>query len=506
MARARTTAKISVLTLDRAPMPAATVAAFSPVDLSAFEEPAAPTRLWDLHPSLHCSIIGTCLTNAELRQILRKAGVSNADRLSDHGLHHEAVSLCSKRNAASKLVHKALDRKHRCTINQFNRAKSKDEVHALWRGFLEKGEIPGSYWAVLTHAHSDNELIQTVFADVHMLSHLVGAANRADIRRLRELEQENAGIQEKVQQQQARLRDAIVERDETIQGLRASLADALTSNGKGTECGDSAGDTTAEVIAYLKNKLERQAERTRRLEARLEAMTSELAPNRGKNVRNRAAGSWSCRQSWRPPKPVFSPACPTGEIATGENDLCGRAVLYVGGRSEHGACAKKAGLERGADFLHHDGGVEDNSYSLTALVARADAVFFSSRLYQSWRRYGCETHLQAIGQEVLPAKKLRADQFCRGAPAPEIAGCLPMHARTKLIADLAPPYVSPVMRRSGLCQDRRGKPLKRKLSSSRLPASVSAANSQSLRNPARRTWSKDWRMRSMLRSTAEPPR
>ncbi len=356
-------------------MPAATVAAFSPVDLSAFEEPAAPTRLWDLHPSLHCSIIGTCLTNAELRQILRKAGVSNADRLSDHGLHHEAVSLCSKRNAASKLVHKALDRKHRCTINQFNRAKSKDEVHALWRGFLEKGEIPGSYWAVLTHAHSDNELIQTVFADVHMLSHLVGAANRADIRRLRELEQENAGIQEKVQQQQARLRDAIVERDETIQGLRASLADALTSNGKGTECGDSAGDTTAEVIAYLKNKLERQAERTRRLEARLEAMTSELAQSRKECSESRR---WilELQAELEAAEACLSPACPTGEIATGENDLCGRAVLYVGGRSNHIPQLRKLAEERGADFLHHDGGVEDNSYSLTALVARADAVLF----------------------------------------------------------------------------------------------------------------------------------
>ena len=40
------------------------------------------TRLWDLHPSLHCSIIGTCLTAAELRQILRKLGLSGIDKSS----------------------------------------------------------------------------------------------------------------------------------------------------------------------------------------------------------------------------------------------------------------------------------------------------------------------------------------------------------------------------------------------------------------------------------------
>jgi len=46
-----------------------------------------------------------------------------------------------------------------------------------------------------------------------MLSHLVGAANRADIRRLRQLEAENAQLEAKVARQQKDLRDAAVARD-----------------------------------------------------------------------------------------------------------------------------------------------------------------------------------------------------------------------------------------------------------------------------------------------------
>ena len=46
-----------------------------------------------------------------------------------------------------------------------------------------------------------------------MLSHLVGAANRADIRRLRQLEAENAELQAKIERQQHQLRDAIIARD-----------------------------------------------------------------------------------------------------------------------------------------------------------------------------------------------------------------------------------------------------------------------------------------------------
>src|SRR5262249_56449253 len=38
------------------------------------------------------------------------------------------------------------------------------------------------------------DIVNRVFGDVHMLSHLVGAANRADIRRLRELKQDNVAL------------------------------------------------------------------------------------------------------------------------------------------------------------------------------------------------------------------------------------------------------------------------------------------------------------------------
>ena len=52
-----------------------------------------------------------------------------------------------------------------------------------------------------------------------MLSHLVGAANRADIQRLATLETERAELALKVEKQQAQLREAIVTRDVTIRRL-----------------------------------------------------------------------------------------------------------------------------------------------------------------------------------------------------------------------------------------------------------------------------------------------
>jgi septation ring formation regulator EzrA len=60
-----------------------------------------------------------------------------------------------------------------------------------------------------------------------MLSHLVGAANRADIRRLRQLEDENAELDAKVGRQQQQLRDAVVSRDATIRELRRTLEERI---------------------------------------------------------------------------------------------------------------------------------------------------------------------------------------------------------------------------------------------------------------------------------------
>jgi len=68
-------------------------------------------------------------------------------------------------------------------LRRFAKVETAAELLGLWKQALEHGEIAGPYWALLTHPVTDNRLVQEVFGDVHMLSHLVGAANRADIRR-----------------------------------------------------------------------------------------------------------------------------------------------------------------------------------------------------------------------------------------------------------------------------------------------------------------------------------
>src|SRR5215470_7399737 len=89
-------------------------------------------RIWEITGHLHCSIIGTCLTTTELRQIFIKMQLPGAHKETDHELHVRAMLVAGKRELASKLLQKALDRRHRSAIAQFNRARDAEDVRALW--------------------------------------------------------------------------------------------------------------------------------------------------------------------------------------------------------------------------------------------------------------------------------------------------------------------------------------------------------------------------------------
>src|SRR5262245_5296258 len=76
---------------------------------AAIPEPPEPKRrrIWELSGNFHCSIIGTCLTTSELRQILVKIGLPGAQQETDHQLHGRAVLLAGQKDAGSKLLQKA---------------------------------------------------------------------------------------------------------------------------------------------------------------------------------------------------------------------------------------------------------------------------------------------------------------------------------------------------------------------------------------------------------------
>lgn len=340
-----------------------------------FTPPVAKRRtaIYDMHHSVHCSIIGTCLSSAELRRLMIKLGVHGADSAGDHDLHKQGVALAGRAHGGGKLIQKALDRRHETAIKQFAAARDENALRRLWDDAVKRGDIPGAYWAVLSHPAATDAIMRQVFGDVHMLSHMIGAANRADIRRLRQLEEDNARLSAKLEAQQRQLRDGFTARDDKIRLLNEALSRAVAQ--APARMGDENDDLRAsrDALIDLDRRLSREIAHRKRLESRLESAT--LAQSRAERARQDAAQE--CEDLRRELAAVeIEINARFGQDASAAPDLGGAQVLYVGGRANQVPQFKALVERAGGAFLHHDGGIEHSMTLLPGLIGRADFTVF----------------------------------------------------------------------------------------------------------------------------------
>jgi hypothetical protein len=331
------------------------------------------SKIWDIAPTLHCSIIGTCLSAAELRQFFIKLGDADARTASDHTLHSSGVRAAGKHDLVGKLLNKALDNRHEAAIRRFAKASSATEVRALWQEAFEQGGIPGGYWAVLTHPATDRPLVEEVFGQVHMLSHMVGSSNRIDITRLRTLERELGERDDKISRQEVRLSEGSRERSELLRKV------------EGLEVEVRRQEIAARTAAELTTGALTEAALLQRLDAEkahasgLSSRVAELEDQLKKAQKFAATLNRQNDQLQREVTALEAELKMDEDDQSGvdiEHGLNGVTVLYVGGRPGLIDQLKAVAARRGGTLLSHDGGIEENLAALPGLVSRADAVFF----------------------------------------------------------------------------------------------------------------------------------
>jgi hypothetical protein len=362
------------------------------------------TRIWDLHNSLYCSIIGTCLTTAELRAILLRLDVHGAQTADDHGIHQLGVKLVSGPKAGAKHLQKALDRRHKVMLNKCAKAKDAAAVAAFWDDAAKRGDIPGAYWAVLTHPATTHELVKRVFGEVHMLSHLVGAANRADIRRLRQLEEDKAALAARIERQQRQLRDGFTARDDSIRRLTDALARSAGEHGGTVANADAKAlaDALAERDKRLSEEMARRVALARRVD-KLSADLAEASRARQSAERERDALAAELATAECQIERLMPAATPEEHKGPALN-LHELRVLYVGGRNHQVPQLKSLVEWANGRFLHHDGGVEHNATMIPGLTSRADLVVFPVDCVSHEAAIAVKRSCRLMGKRYVPLR------------------------------------------------------------------------------------------------------
>lgn len=366
-------------------------------------------KLWDLEEKYHCPVIGTCVQMEELVRFAKRFHFS-AELHDEFTLHVQAVSHSMERNEFAEALQKHLERKYAVTVKRFNAARSDEEVCSLWREFLARGEVAAPMWATLTHKHASPETRHVVYADIHMLSHQVGAGKAADARRLAFLEKEN------VEQRRSLFaeRRAAAQREALLARQVDELAAKLARSGKAEQ--EAAGLRArlaqfeqGSVLVDMGHRLvgvECVNEQLRAEMHRLRDIEANLAANRSAAVRlmaerdQMAAERDAMERMLLAEEPcggdcagTCAPAAPAGSAA--------RNVLCVGGRTalvaQYRALAQRIGIR----LVHHDGGQEEALSRLPDMIAGADAVMCPTDCINHAAYHQLKRHCKRSGKPCL---------------------------------------------------------------------------------------------------------
>lgn len=341
--------------------------------------PATPTalagsrrrRLWELGSHAHCPVIGVCVPLERVRVLAKKLLVLQGDE-DDYTLHCSLVTAAARRNAVAEALQKDLEQRFALDLRQAAQAKCRDGLMAWWRRRAAQGEVAGALWATLTHARCDEWLEMRVLGQVHMLQHQVGAAQRVDIARHRELAAEHQALArdyaevqqrmtawsgERAREQQAWERERLQLRAAQI-GLQTQLAQAQEQLAQWQALRPDLPERV-----QLRERLAEQLARNQALQRELNRLAARPAPvvdacePRGPGDAGGAA---------QPAAPDVDPVRPV--------QLEQRVVLCVGGRGGSVPQYRQAVEGCGAQFLHHDGGSEHKPAQLEPQLAAADLV------------------------------------------------------------------------------------------------------------------------------------
>lgn len=375
-------------------------------------------RVWELAEHAYCPVIGVCLPVDALRRLVGKL-LGGEVVASDYELHCGVIGDCKQRTPTAEAVQRELDRRYASALRVSATHKSADALAAWWREAPARGDVAGALWAVLSHARCDAVLEEQVLQDVHMLQHQVGAAARADLQRLAELQRSHAELAHELAQQRRRGAEAALAHARRQEDLQATVlqlrADLIGRDTRIAMLDDRLRDLEAsnpdlKSRRELLQDNERQLERIRELQRALQRAEQDLAQERRRTAPR-------VLPPVRPAvPPITLPAAPAAREPAGPR-FEHRAVLCVGGR-QASVPAYRALIERvGGRFLHHDGGEEDSVAQLDATLGAADLVICQTGCLSHDAYWRVKSHCKRTGKRCVFVENPSATSLQRALDA-----------------------------------------------------------------------------------------
>lgn len=363
-------------------------------------------KLWTIPTEYHCSLVGTCLSSEDVAWLCRRLKLVPTADARPYDVHRYFVEKAAEDGPEARLMHKRLDETFAAAVKRFARETTEEGWMALWTAAVASGDVAAAYWAVLSHGATPDAVRARAFADVHMLSHLMGGESRRQLRENRDLARRCEELTARLAKQERATAERIAEKDARIRELEARLA------------AQRAAPPVPETAAAPKPPAGRGPGHARLLRT-MDALHRRVASERMRARHAEAEVERLRRLFDTPSAPArrrsSDEAAPTGQGPTdpGPTDLGGRAILYVGGRTKSLPHLRAAVETRNGCLLHHDGGFEQTTRCLEGLVERADVVVCPVDCVSHDACLRVKGLCRRMGKPFVPMRSAGATSFAR---------------------------------------------------------------------------------------------
>lgn len=389
-------------------------------------------KIWEIRGGLHCSIIGTCLTMRDLGAAAAKSGIWFPKDCTDYEIHGAFVQMVSTKNRVSIAVDKALDKKYRFAAAKTRNLQKEEELIKYWEDASKNGDIPAAYWVLLSHPYISDDLMERLFGEVHMMSHALGSARRMDVHKLQKLESECANLEGKLSLVKSVYRKRLKSRDAAIAELTSSLNSRKQVERKLSVAYDkifemrrtSGMDQLEGKLRELDIALQQERERADRAESRLRELDKRFEMEREVNdqaaERIRAMGeeNTALEQELRSALSCLCTDKTCSDLIENEGrNLCGRKILYVGGRSSLVRHYRALVERRGGLFQYHDGGDETSMGLLKQTLGTVDTVICPIDCVSHGACRSVKQICKHMSKQFIPLRSSGLSSLARGIQA-----------------------------------------------------------------------------------------
>lgn len=358
-------------------------------------------KLWTIPGEFHCSIVGTCLSADDIAWLCRRLRLVPSADARPYDIHRFFVEKAAEGGAESRLMHRRLDENFAGAIRRFGRESTEAGWLGLWDAAVASGGVAPAYWAVLSLAAVPETVRARAFADVHMLSHIMGGANRRHLRETQDLARRCAEAEERLARHERSSAERIAEKDARIRALEAQMAERAARAQPVrvvAEPPPRRTDRALREVDALRRRVAAERARARRAEADLDRLRGLLD---GAALRGTPDAA--------PAEPGSAEPAASGLPA----DLGGQSILYVGGRLATLRSLRSAVEARNGCLLHHDGGMEQTVRGLAGLVERADLVVCPIDCVSHDACLRVKGLCRRMGKPFVPMRSAGATSFAR---------------------------------------------------------------------------------------------